>query len=82
MKSAYPVILAGLVSAFATPVLAHFGHVGEVAGHGHLIAIGAAIAAAALAGLVARGARKVEPQEPNSEEIESASNPDAEPETV
>lgn len=44
-------------SAFSTPAFAHIGHVGEVAGHTHIIAIGATIAAAALAGFIAKAAK-------------------------
>ena len=46
MKSAYfsiPYIL------FATPVMAHIGHVGEVAGHGHLIGMSVLVVAAIVA---------------------------------
>ena len=43
-----------IVSVFASaPAQAHWGHVGELAGHGHLIAVGAAAAAAALAAALA-----------------------------
>jgi hypothetical protein len=37
----------------SAPAHAHWGHVGELAGHGHVIAIGAAAAAAALAAAIA-----------------------------
>ena len=40
-----PALLAAMMSS----ALAHWGHVGELAGHGHWIALGAAAAAAALA---------------------------------
>ncbi|MEP1207316.1 MAG: DUF6732 family protein [Rhizobiaceae bacterium] len=58
-------------SAFAAgftvlPAHAHWGHVGELAGHGHVIAIGAAAAAAALAAALARG----KPKEQDEEEAE------------
>ena len=33
---------------------AHIGHIGELAGHGHLIGLGGLVAAAALAALVAK----------------------------
>ena len=36
------------------PAFAHIGHVAEVAGHGHLVAIGAMIAAAVLGGLIVK----------------------------
>lgn len=42
--------LAVLFASFAaTPASAHFGHVGEVAGHSHWIGLAAAGAAAAIA---------------------------------
>ncbi len=40
------------------PALAHIGHVAEVAGHGHLVAIGAMIAAAVIGGLIAKAPKK------------------------
>ena len=39
---------------FVPPANAHWGHVGELAGHGHLIGIGALAAAAALAAVLAK----------------------------
>jgi Family of unknown function (DUF6732) len=41
------------VSANATPVFAHFGHVGELAGHSHWIGLGAAGIAASIGVAVA-----------------------------
>ena len=44
------------IAASVTPVVsakAHIGHVGEVAGHGHLIGIGLVAASAVLAGWLA-----------------------------
>ncbi|MEM1040141.1 MAG: DUF6732 family protein [Pseudomonadota bacterium] len=41
--------------ALAQPAYAHWGHVGEAAGHSHWIAIGAGMGAAALAAWLARG---------------------------
>ena len=51
-KTLYALILTPSVFA-AFPAHAHWGHVGELAGHGHLIAIGAAAAAAAIAAALA-----------------------------
>ena len=42
-------LLPVMLSALSSSALAHWGHVGELAGHGHWIALGAAAAAAALA---------------------------------
>ena len=48
-KTRIRVITGVAALAIPTPAFAHWGHVGELAGHGHWIAIGAAAAAAALA---------------------------------
>lgn len=48
-KSRIRVITGAAVLVMPTPAFAHWGHVGELAGHGHWIAIGAAATAAALA---------------------------------
>ena len=45
---------AAYFQAFSDVAHAHWGHVGEVAGHGHLIAAGAVLVAGALAGLVGK----------------------------
>ena len=52
-----------------TPVLAyaHWGHVGELAGHGHVIAIGALAAAAALAAALLKPAEGDESETEESE---------------
>lgn len=56
-------LLPLLISAAASPglsfgALAHAGHVHEVAGHSHWIAIGAAVAAAFIGARIARKARQ------------------------
>lgn len=48
------IVLFSLFAVVAAPAQAHWGHVGELAGHGHWIAIGAAAGAAALAAWLAR----------------------------
>lgn len=63
--------LALILSLFANPALAHIGHLGEVAGHGHWIALGGIAIAGAIALL---GARK----KPKNEDVEDDS--DEEPE--
>jgi len=40
------------------PAFAHIGHVAEVAGHGHLVAVGAMVAAAVLGGLIVKAPKK------------------------
>lgn len=55
-----------------TPALAHLGHLGEVAGHGHWIALGAFAAAAALAAVLAKAKRakdKSEIEDDDAEEV-------------
>ncbi|MEP4309651.1 MAG: DUF6732 family protein, partial [Lentilitoribacter sp.] len=37
---------------------AHIGHVAEVAGHGHLVAVGAMVAAVVLGGLIAKAPKR------------------------
>ncbi len=55
--------LALLATLLATPAQAHIGHLGEVAGHGHWIGLGALAGAAILAGLLGKG----KPAQPNPE---------------
>lgn len=70
---------AGFSFLTASPALAHLGHVADMAGHGHIVAIGATIAAAVLAGLVAK-ASKPSPETENTDE--SANETGAEPEAA
>jgi len=63
--------LAFLAAFIATPAHAHLGHLGEVAGHGHWIGLGALAGAAILAGLLGKGRKpETEPEddEPETEE--------------
>lgn len=43
-----------LIVALPSNVFAHWGHVGELAGHGHLIVVGAGVMAAGLAALLGK----------------------------
>lgn len=62
-------ILSILMTAiFATPAMAHIGHIGEVAGHGHLIGAIAIGLAGALAVLVGPKRGKDEDEEEISDE--------------
>ena len=45
------------------PAHAHFGHLGELAGHSHWIGLAGLAAAAATAALIARGRRRTEDKE-------------------
>lgn len=60
----------------ASPAFAHIGHVGELAGHGHIIAIGATIAASALAGLVAKRAKDKTKKGADAKGTEAGSKPE------
>ena len=44
------------------PAYAHLGHFGELAGHGHWVALGAGLTAAMLAALLAKKKREAELQ--------------------
>lgn len=57
--------------AVPAPALAHIGHIGEVAGHGHWIALGGIAIAGAIALL---GGRK----KPKDEDVEEAIEDDGE----
>ncbi|MEP1443914.1 MAG: DUF6732 family protein [Hyphomicrobiales bacterium] len=58
MKRLFP--LTCLIVCAPLPAFAHIGHVAEVAGHGHLVAVGAVVAAAVLGGLIAKIPKKQE----------------------
>ncbi|MCB1387297.1 MAG: hypothetical protein KDJ80_15270 [Nitratireductor sp.] len=59
------ILLAG-----AVPGHAHLGHLGEFAGHSHWVALGAGVAAAALAALIARHKEKQSAQEAAADEAD------------
>lgn len=63
--------LSILFAVIATPALAHVGHLGEVAGHGHWIAAGA-LGAAALAAWLAGKGKKADADAEPEEEMEEA----------
>ena len=63
--------LSILFAVIATPALAHVGHLGEVAGHGHWIAAGA-LGAAGLAAWLAGKGKKAEADAEPEEEMEEA----------
>ena len=61
------------LSLLATfPAFAHWGHVGELAGHGHLVGLGALAAAAALAAAMAAAARAKSKREDEDQDAEEA----------
>jgi len=63
--------LFAAITLTATPALAHVGHLGEIAGHGHWIAAGALGAAALAAWLAGRG-KKADAEAEPEEELEEA----------
>jgi len=66
-------LLLASTALFATPAMAHVGHIGEVAGHGHWIAgiaIGAAVGIGLWGALKGRKDPKAEPAEEEPEETE------------
>ncbi len=71
-------VLLSFLMVLTTPFCAHahLGHVGELAGHGHLIGIAAGIAAAALAALIAKAHLSDKEDEDTTEEDEPVSEPD------
>ena len=73
MKS-YSALLALAAVSLPTPAFAHWGHVGELAGHGHIIAIGAAAAAAALTAALLKPDREKQAEDETEaeEELEAA----------
>jgi flagellar biosynthesis component FlhA len=71
----------GLVPALlaASPAAAHLGHVGEVAGHAHWLAVAALAGAAAIAAwLIKSGEREDEAEETEDEEAEAEAEAEAE----
>ncbi|MCF2905766.1 hypothetical protein L0666_12280 [Octadecabacter sp. CECT 8868] len=68
--------LALFISFAVSPALAHIGHIGEVAGHGHWIALGGIAIAV---GIAALGARK---KSDDTQAEEDASEDDIEEESA
>ncbi len=66
-----------MVLAMPTSAFAHIGHIGELAGHGHWIGVGALVGAAALAAALARGrkAREEGAEEEAEEPIDAETEP-------
>lgn len=71
-------ILALILTALAGPALAHIGHLGEVAGHGHWIALGGIAIAGAIALLGGRkksGETDVEADADETDDAETEGSP-------
>lgn len=65
-------ILSALLLLLPTSAFAHLGHLGEVAGHSHWIALGAAAAAAAIAAALAKSGKSNAPEESASADTKEA----------
>ncbi|QKV17400.1 DUF6732 family protein [Oricola thermophila] len=78
MKTAIRVPAFGAFLLISSPAHAHFGHVGEVAGHSHWIGLAAAGAATAIAIAVSALGRKKDAQ---AEDVETDSEDSAGDET-
>ncbi len=75
MKFYRTAIFLGTIVSTAQPAYAHLGHVGELAGHGHLAGIAALGAAAAIAAALAARKLKQKPKrKPKQQESEEASS--------
>lgn len=61
--------LALLFTLLAGPALAHIGHIGEVAGHGHWAAAGAIAIALGIAALGARKGKKTKDDDADKEDV-------------
>ena len=68
-------ILAVLLALTAGPALAHIGHLGEVAGHGHWIALGGIALAGAIALLGNRKKSEDAKPEEDATDIEEEGEP-------
>ena len=71
----YTTVTAAVGGLLPAPALAHWGHLGELAGHGHLVAVGlGAVAVAGLAGLAIWGRGTDQPED---EAVDTADNDDS-----
>ena len=69
------ILLGGMQTAFA-----HVGHVGEVAGHGHLVGVALGMAAAAMAAvLAAKGRATATDVEDDTADSNDIAEPEGEP---
>ena len=73
MTRAMTRVLLASTALFATPALAHIGHIGEAAGHGHWIAgiaIGVAVGVGLWGALKGKKDPEAEPEEALEEDAE------------
>ena len=75
LPATFMTMTAAVGSLLPVPALAHWGHLGELAGHGHLVAVGlGAVAVAGLAGLAVWGRRQDQPED---EAVDAADSDDS-----
>ena len=75
LPATFMTMTAAVGSLLPVPALAHWGHLGELAGHGHLVAVGlGAVAVAGLAGLAIWGRRQDQPED---EAVDAADSHDS-----
>lgn len=75
MRFSRSAIFAGAIAGMTTPAYAHLGHVGELAGHGHLAGIAALGAAAVIAAALAARKLKQKPKrKPKRQEADEAAS--------
>ena len=75
LPATFMTMTAAVGSLLPVPALAHWGHLGELAGHGHLVAVGlGAVAVAGLAGLAIWGRRQDQPED---EAVDAADSDDS-----
>ena len=75
LPATFTTVTAAVGSLLPVPALAHWGHLGELAGHGHLVAVGlGAVAVAGLAGLAVWGRGNDQPED---EAVDAADSDDS-----
>lgn len=65
----------GILLAYPGLAFAHIGHLGEVAGHSHWIALGAGLAAAAIAALLGKKTQETEASSEDDTEADDVAEP-------
>jgi hypothetical protein len=71
MKIYHAALVFGGIVNMTTPAKAHLGHMGELAGHGHLAGVAAIGVAAAIAAALAARKLKKKPEQETAQETSS-----------
>lgn len=82
MKPAFIASATIAIIASTQPAMAHLGHVGELAGHGHWIGLGALGVAAGLAAAAALAEKRRRRREKDAAEEEADATPETAEETA